>query len=150
MAIELYKPEGAKTSRGLTAFCLGALLLYGSLSLYEYLADGWWMDPFGGENGWGEILGEEFPLAPRTLLTLGLMAVSGFGIFYLCNLPKYVDFLCETEAELKKVTWPSRPEVYSSSVIVIITTLILAAYIWVVDNIFIWIKFNIDPTTWFS
>jgi preprotein translocase subunit SecE len=150
MAIEFYKPEGSKASRGITAFCLGALLLYGTLSLYDYLADGDWMKPFGGYGGWGEILGEEFPFAPRTLLTLVLIALSGFGIFKLCNYPKYVDFLTETEAELKKVTWPSKPEVYSSSIIVIITTLILAAYIWAVDSALGWIKFNINPIDWFS
>lgn len=150
MAIEFYKPESAKTSRGVTAFILGALLLYGSLSLYDYLADGWWMDPFGGEGGWGEVLGEEFPLSPRALLTMVLMAASGFGIFKLCNYAKYVDFLVETEAELKKVTWPSKPEVYSSSVIVIVTTIILGIYVFVVDQSLVWIKFNIDPTAWFS
>jgi len=44
------------------------------------------------------------------------------------------NFLVEVRAELKKVTWPTWIEVFSSTVVVIITTLIFAAMIGVWDK----------------
>jgi preprotein translocase subunit SecE len=42
-------------------------------------------------------------------------------------------FLSEVWAELKKTTWPSRKEVYGTTLVVIVTVLICAFYLWVVD-----------------
>jgi len=44
-------------------------------------------------------------------------------------------FVGETWAELKKTTWPSRREVYGTTVVVIVTVLICAVYLFVVDLI---------------
>jgi preprotein translocase subunit SecE len=45
------------------------------------------------------------------------------------------NFLVEVRAELKKVTWPTWIEVFSSTVVVIITTLIFAALIGIWDKV---------------
>jgi len=45
------------------------------------------------------------------------------------------NFLVEVRAELKKVTWPTWIEVFSSTVVVIITTLIFAVLIGVWDKV---------------
>jgi len=42
-------------------------------------------------------------------------------------------FLVEVVAELKKTTWPSRREVYGTTMVVIIAVLICAVYLWIVD-----------------
>lgn len=42
-------------------------------------------------------------------------------------------FLRETRQELKKVSWPTREELVASTVLVVVTTFILAAFIGVVD-----------------
>jgi preprotein translocase subunit SecE len=44
------------------------------------------------------------------------------------------NFLVEVRAELKKVTWPTWIEVFSSTVVVIITTLIFAVLIGIWDK----------------
>ena len=44
-------------------------------------------------------------------------------------------FLIETWAELKKTTWPGKQEVYGTTVVVVVTVLICAVYLWVVDLI---------------
>ena len=46
-------------------------------------------------------------------------------------------FLSETRSELKKVTFPARDEVISTTVIVIITSIIFAFYLWMVDIVII-------------
>ncbi|HUU56436.1 MAG TPA: preprotein translocase subunit SecE [bacterium] len=45
------------------------------------------------------------------------------------------NFLVEVRAELKKVTWPTWIEVFSSTVVVIITTLIFAVMIGIWDKV---------------
>lgn len=42
-------------------------------------------------------------------------------------------FFSETKQELNKVTWPSRDEVFQSTLVVIFTTFILACYIGAID-----------------
>ena len=39
-------------------------------------------------------------------------------------------------AEMKKVTWPNRPEVVGTTVVVIVATVIFAVYLWGCDLIF--------------
>ena len=46
-----------------------------------------------------------------------------------------VDFLREVRTELSKVSWPSRNELIGSTTVVIIITLILAAFTGVIDFI---------------
>ena len=39
----------------------------------------------------------------------------------------------EVRAELKKVTWPSRTEVHSTTIVVIATTVFFGFYLWLLD-----------------
>jgi preprotein translocase subunit SecE len=48
---------------------------------------------------------------------------------------KIVTYYEETVVELKKVTWPTKDEVRGSTVVVIITSIILSAFIFVVDRL---------------
>ena len=45
-------------------------------------------------------------------------------------------FFSEVRAELKKVTWPSKPEVYATTIVVILTTVFFGFYLWGLDVIF--------------
>jgi preprotein translocase subunit SecE len=47
-----------------------------------------------------------------------------------------IQFAQEAWAELRKVTWPSRQTVLRLTLIVLVISTIIAAYIWVFDNIF--------------
>ncbi len=44
-----------------------------------------------------------------------------------------VNFFKETKQELNKVTWPTREELWQATVVVIVTTAILAVFIGAVD-----------------
>jgi preprotein translocase subunit SecE len=48
-------------------------------------------------------------------------------------LGKILSFIKEAKAELKRVTWPGRQQVWYSTLIVIAFTLIVAAYLGLVD-----------------
>jgi preprotein translocase subunit SecE len=76
---------------------------------------------------------------PFALLLLGLWAA-----YRLVNLPEFADFLIAVEAEMNKVSWPTRPELYRSSIVVLVTIFALAAVLFVFDffwrTIFTWLK----------
>jgi len=45
-------------------------------------------------------------------------------------------FLSEVRAELKRVTWPGRKEVYATTVVVFATTFFFGFYLWGLDLVF--------------
>ena len=46
-----------------------------------------------------------------------------------------VQFLTDVRLEMKKVTWPTRAEVISTTVVVMVAVVFFAAYLWGVDNL---------------
>lgn len=51
---------------------------------------------------------------------------------------KLVNYIKASTEELKKVTWPTKKEVYQYSVLVIVISLALAAFLGGLDKIFGW------------
>jgi preprotein translocase subunit SecE len=45
-------------------------------------------------------------------------------------------FLKEVRSELRKVAWPNRKEVTSYTIVVLVTTLVLVAIVWGMDEVF--------------
>ena len=56
---------------------------------------------------------------------------------WLQKLMEYPDrakqFLHETRVEMRGVTWPSRSEMVSTTIVVILTTAFFALFLWLVD-----------------
>ncbi|HDL04326.1 MAG: preprotein translocase subunit SecE [Candidatus Zixiibacteriota bacterium] len=48
---------------------------------------------------------------------------------------KFVKFLKEVRAELKKVSWPTRRELIGSTIVTVVVTLIVSVFIGVVDRL---------------
>jgi preprotein translocase subunit SecE len=42
-------------------------------------------------------------------------------------------FLSEVRNELKRVTWPSRREVYATTIVVILVSMFFGVYLWLLD-----------------
>jgi len=57
---------------------------------------------------------------------------------------RFFSFLREVRAELKKVTWPSKNEVYSTTLIVIFATIFFGFYLFFMDIIFSWVVSQIE------
>ena len=51
---------------------------------------------------------------------------------------RFWPFIKEARAELKKVTWPSRSEVYITTIVVIIATIFFGFYLFFMDVAFSW------------
>jgi preprotein translocase subunit SecE len=52
---------------------------------------------------------------------------------------RLTNFLKDVKAEIKKVTWPPRHEVYSTTLVVIIATVFFGFYLFFMDVIFSWV-----------
>ena len=144
MALELYKPEEATRIRGLVAVLLAGAMAYGVYSLHEFLAAGFWADDL--TNG---TFGADFPLSPRVILCLALGIALSVGIYVVSNHPKVVDFLIDTEKEMTNVSWPPQHEVISSSLIVCVCVIVMAAYLGAVDYVLVLLKDQIPwDTLW--
>jgi preprotein translocase subunit SecE len=52
---------------------------------------------------------------------------------------RFFNFLKDVRAELRKVTWPSRVEVTSTTIIVIIAMFFFGFYLFFLDVIFSWV-----------
>ncbi|MBN2023552.1 MAG: preprotein translocase subunit SecE [Pirellulales bacterium] len=68
----------------------------------------------------------------------GLLLVAGVWTAYrLVNLPAFADFLIAVEAEMNKVSWPTRHELFRGSSVVLVTIIALAAVLFLFDNIWV-------------
>lgn len=52
---------------------------------------------------------------------------------------RFIPFLKEVRAEIRKVTWPSKKEVYNTTIVVIIATFFFGFYLFFMDIIFSWV-----------
>ena len=136
-----YKDKEGVPTR-LVAWILTSLLaLFGCLALYYYkdIID---ITQAGGEatTWWGYSLLEipffnvHVRLGLLICLVIFVIAIALLNRF-LINKPAPADFLIDTEYEVRKVSWPSRPEYWGSSVAVIVSVIIIGLFIFIVDII---------------
>jgi len=127
----IYKEDQGKVARIIlvTVILLGAVFALQQLHGYMPKIPDWKLLGLIDENGLAlQILDWRY-MVHGPLIVLAIMFA--YGQF---NRPKTADFLIETENELKnKVTWPSRKEEISASVVVVVTVLILSVFIFGVD-----------------
>jgi preprotein translocase subunit SecE len=125
-----YRPEDGHRARAVIGIAIAVITLYGCHALWDWL-------PKGTEDFWGKHLfdlgDEQFTVNPAVALALFLAVSSLIAVFKLVNYPRFVDFLIDTENELKKVSWASRRQVISESVVVLSTVILIGAYVFLVD-----------------
>jgi len=69
-------------------------------------------------------------VVPLLVLVGGLWAA-----FRIVNIPRFADFLISVEAEMNKVQWPGRSELWRASVVVIVVIFFLAGALFAFDII---------------
>ncbi|MDE0934857.1 MAG: preprotein translocase subunit SecE [Mariniblastus sp.] len=72
------------------------------------------------------------------LAMLGIAAVMVWLAFRLVNYSVFADFLIAVEAEMNKVSWPTRRELWNASVVVIFVIFSMAAFLFLFDAL--WTK----------
>ncbi|MCA9190920.1 MAG: preprotein translocase subunit SecE [Planctomycetales bacterium] len=114
----LYKPRQGRMVRQVTAIVVWAVAGVGAWRMHELFL----ISKPGGALGY-----------------LIAVAVAGVGVwlgYRLVNWPKFADFLISVEAELNKVSWPTKRELIRASMVVIFTILFLSILLFLFD--FVW------------
>jgi preprotein translocase subunit SecE len=87
------------------------------------------------------------PLAVTYVLP-GIVLLLGIWLGYrIVNLPSFADFLIAVEAEMNKVSWPSRTELIRSSMVVIILMFGLTIVLFTYDTVLAWLLSKILQVT---
>jgi preprotein translocase SecE subunit len=132
-----YKPDQGVYARGTAFWLAAALAFFGARSLWQFLAFGW------ATRSMGLIPVLNLPLTPGLIIATLVFVGAMVGIWVLLQKPKLADYLIETEAELKRVTWPSWADTLSSSIVVITTVVVFVVYFagldMMLNRIFSWI-----------
>ncbi len=130
-----YKATLGKRLRRLTALGIGAVGLTGVNAL--------WMQGAIPEHGtielpfeWGVVT-----LVPhaRTTILLVLALLTFWVAWRTIHIPTFAEFLIATEAEMNKVAWPTRRQLAQDTVVVLVTTLLLAIFLLIVDLFWGWL-----------
>jgi len=122
--MEIYKKGQAKNYRVAFAAVAAILSLYASYSWFTWL----YGDSLFGQD-WLRIdwIGAAIILAGGLLCAFWLAFVNR----------KSVDYVVTTEEEMRKVTWPTRDELVSSSIIVVVVMVVLGIVTTVFDLAFV-------------
>jgi preprotein translocase SecE subunit len=106
---------------------LAILFVYGCVSLHEELStrSTALAQPLGGIRI--PILGLD--LSPALLIAVILAAGALTLLYRLLERPKNADLLIDTESELRKVTWPTLQDSINSSMVVLVTVVVLMAFL---------------------
>ena len=112
----VYKPNQGRIVRQLTALAIWVIAVLACWSLYGTLRSSLQA---------GSIA---IPAAPAIALAVALW----FG-YRVVNWPRFSDFLIAVEAEMNKVTWPSKDELKRASMVVIFTIFFLAIALFLFD-----------------
>lgn len=118
---DAYKPLQGKYARLWTVLGLGLLILVGVYRLYQTQLEG------------------QTSQAVQFGVPAVLVAALGWLLFRIMNYPPFVDFLIATEAEMNKVSWTTKAELKRATIVVIATVLLMAIYLYVVDQIWVYL-----------
>ena len=125
-----YKKDQGRMVRMAAFWTLAILIFYGCLSLKTYLPRFPWIGSALDDKIAGiriPIIGVDFTGA---LLIAVVICVGALTLLYRwLEKPKNADLLIETEAELRKVSWPTVDEAVKSSVVVAVCVAFLMAFL---------------------
>lgn len=104
--VGIYKRSQGRITRQVTFATLALAMALGLLRLSSMLAG----------------KGLEYQFAVPGLLLLACL----WALYRLVNVPGFADFLIAVEAEMNKVSWPTRMELFRASMVVLILIFALA------------------------
>jgi preprotein translocase subunit SecE len=131
MHVGIYKRSQGRITRQVTFFALAIAVALGAWRLSAALTGTW-------ENvlDWLHLSGLAWLFTGFDYWFPALLGAAGLWISYrMVNLPSFADFLIAVEAEMNKVSWPSRSELFRASLVVLFTIFALAGTLWLFDMI---------------
>lgn len=126
--MKAYKKDQGRHARMAAFWALALLLLFGCTTLHRFLVTQWTAS-LGGAIGGIQIPIVNAALSPAMLVSAALFVAGMLWLIRYQQQPKVADLLIDTEAELRKVTWPGLNEVVDSSLVVILCVGFLMAFL---------------------
>jgi preprotein translocase subunit SecE len=120
-----YKQKQGRVVRQLTCLAIWLACGLGGWQLFETM--GAWIAPAGSPDA------SSFWSGARYWMPAGLVAAGMWLGYRLVNWPRFADFLIAVEAEMSKVSWPTKTELYRASTVVIFTMAFLALLLFCYD-----------------
>jgi len=121
-----YREDQGRHARMAAFWSLVLLLLFGCTFLHTQLTN---VDSLAVALGGIRIPVVAVDLNGAFLIAGGLFLVGLIAIQRWQRKPKVADLLIDTEAELRKVTWPSSQEVMNSSIVVVVTVVLIGLFL---------------------
>lgn len=131
MALSIYKPGQGYYTRMLSAVGIGVIVLAGVGWLWEKMPT---IDAIPVKQ----------MLYYQAAMAVGVIAVFGAIVFLILNKARVADFMIATEAEMKKVNWPSKKEIIGSTWVVICGTAFIGLLLFIIDIGFTWLFTKIN------
>lgn len=120
--VGVYKRSQGRITRQVTFAVLAISMALAAWSLLNFMSAVTFPSSFLGMNVEAIVdAGQLRWLLPAVVLLAGLWIS-----YRVVMLPRFADFLIAVEAEMNKVSWPSRPELVRSSLVVIFVIFVLA------------------------
>lgn len=110
----VYKPTLGKVARTLTMLAIGLISCAGAATWYFGMAS------------WGAMT-----------QSIGTLLIAGCGCWFgfrVTNWMPFADFLVDVEAEMMKISWPGKTELYLSTIVVLVLMALLACILYVFDS----------------
>jgi preprotein translocase subunit SecE len=129
--IETYKKGQGVVARRLAFGALLALVVFGTLALQQSLE--------ANEVGWAV---HELPVGVHVsaVLTAGMIVAAIVAIIWLLNTHRLADYLINSEAELRKVSWPTRAELKRQTIVVLVFMGFFGFFLLIADVAFAWLN----------
>jgi preprotein translocase subunit SecE len=114
----LYKRSQGRIARQATFVSLAVIVALGAWCLSQY---------YSGQGS-----------TARYAIPLAVLLVGVWMSFRAIQLPGFADFLISVEAEMNKVSWPARGELFRASIVVMLLIFFLAGLLFAFDLIWKW------------
>jgi preprotein translocase subunit SecE len=116
LRVDLYKPMQGWYARVYTAAGLGLIACAGVWRIHEATLELQWL-----------ILRLSMP----TIFAL----IFAWLVFRIIEFPPFAEFLIATEAEMNKVSWTSKDDLFRATTVVLSTVLVMAVFLYLVDTL---------------
>ena len=63
------------------------------------------------------------------------VAVLGWVIFRIIHFPPFAEFLIATEAEMNKVSWTNKEDLFRATTVVLTTVVMMTVFLFLVDTL---------------
>jgi preprotein translocase subunit SecE len=120
---EIYKRSQGRIVRQFTCLAIWVAFALAAWQMHVYMLAIW----------------PHMPMAAKYAISFSILVIGIWLGYRIVNLPSFADFLIAVEAEMNKVSWPSRTELVRSSMVVIILMFGLTMVLFFYDTLLTWL-----------